>query len=117
MSIKNKGFTLLELIIAIGLIATCVITAMASFPVIRHFHDASWEFKKAQVLASDKMEELLASSDYIYPGEEERGELLSCKRKWKVVKMDDSSSKLTVYVSWVAQAQQKDIYIETLILQ
>lgn len=117
MAAKHKGFTLLELIIAIGLISIGVMTAMASFPALRHFHDASWEFKKAQILASDKMEELLASSDYIYSGEEEKQELPSCKRTWKVLKVDDSSSKLTVYVSWVAQAQQKDIYIETLILQ
>lgn len=114
---NNKGFTLFELIIAIGLISIGIMTAIASFPALRHFHDASWEFKKAQLLASDKMEELLASSDYIYSGEEEREELSSCKRKWKVAKVDDSSSKLTVSVSWVAQAQQKDIYIETLIFQ
>ena len=117
MMVKNKGFTLLELIIAMGLIAIGIITAAASFPALRHFHDASWEFKKAQLLASDKMEEILASSDYIYPGEEEREELPSCKRSWKISKVDDSSSKLTVSVNWVAQSQQKDIYIETLIFQ
>lgn len=114
---KPKGFTLLELVIAIGLFAIGIITAIASFPALRHFHDASWEFKKAQVLASDKMEELLASSDFIYSGEEAKEELPSCKRRWKVSKVDDATSKLTVSVIWVAQAQQKDIFIETLILQ
>lgn len=112
-----KGFTILELIIAIGLLSIGIMLALASFPSLKSFHDASWEFKKAQLLASDKMEELLASSDFIYPGEEERQELSACKRTWKILKVNDSSSKLTVSVNWVARAQQKEIFIETLILQ
>lgn len=119
---KKNGFTLLELILAIGLFSIGIMAAIASFPALKHFYNVSWEFKKAQVLASDKMEELLASREYIVSGEENKNELISCKRVWKVVKADKTTSLLTVSVIWTGKEQRKDkqtkeVSIETLVLQ
>lgn len=114
---KDKGFTLPEILLAIALFSFGISGFLVAIPMLYQLQDSSWEFTKAQILASDKMEELLGSGVYIVNGEEERRELPECKRLWKVIKADNPTSTLQVSVSWKSKNKHQEISLKTLVLQ
>lgn len=114
---KDKGFTLPEILLAIALFSFGISGFLVAIPMLYQFQYSSWEFTKAQILASDKMEELLGLETYIVNDEEVRSELPLCKRSWKVLKADEKTSTLQITVTWKGRNKQQEIKLSTLILQ
>lgn len=112
---RHQGFTLLELVFAIGLVAIGVVSMLMSFPAIARLRHAGWDMKKAQILAADKMETLLSSSGSLEPGEEKRPELPACKRIWSLRHLEGGLSRLTVTVIWKARERVMQVSLDTLV--
>lgn len=115
---KNKGFSLLELIIAVGILAIGLVGVLQIFPVgLRASHQAGM-LTKAGFLGKNKLEEIkMEGFDVIA----ERPPRIPLSGKegdfdWKIdieevdldgVKSSDNIRKVTLTVSWIERDRTK----------
>lgn len=133
---KSKGFTLIEILIAVFVLATGVVTIMQAFPLGSYIQKSAQLNTVASELAQSKMEEILSQSyGDISTGvvEEPYGFVPSApsfKRKTEITYFDPNSpgtppasdsgiKKITITVFWHSPLgiQERNVQIANLISQ
>ncbi len=116
-SIKNKGFSLLEVIIAVGVLAVAIVIILQSLSYSARIAGLSADFTDAVLLAKDKLQELEFA--------QERGELTvggmpsGTKNKfswsYNLTEIDQDSKlyKLVFKINWSRMNQGQDIHFSS----
>lgn len=117
---KTRGFTLMEALAALALIAVVLPMALRGFSVANSLAGASKQRSEAAALADSKLNELVATGDWklgLLAGDfaPDRPTF-----RWKAeVKNWDSSTlqELDVHVFWTARGEDKEFVVSTLVDQ
>ncbi|MEI6232784.1 MAG: type II secretion system protein [Planctomycetota bacterium] len=117
---KHRGFTLIEVLAALGLIAVVLPVVMQGFSIANGLAASAKERTEAAALADSKLNELVATGDWklgLLSGDfaPERPNF-----RWKAeIQNWDSSTlqELNVRVYWTARGSEREFIVTTLVDQ
>lgn len=121
---NKRGFTLLEVMIAIAILGVALTVILQLFAQGLDSAKRSGEYSKAILYAKEKMEELIAMDD-LAEGEEsgEFDDVYRWHSEIKPAELEDEEGyqyfpmkilELTVRVSWLSDGKEKNFAVKTL---
>lgn len=120
LPITNKGFTLLELILALAILSFGLIAIIGSFTAGLRASKLIQDEITAQSLAQQKMEELLMQESLTWgysDGDFGPDYPLFCWQTEIIPQDDPDLQKITLILSWKDRGKTRDLKLETLIVK
>ena len=99
---SKRGFTLLEITIALAILATALVTLLAGINAGVLFSDRDRDFTIAAFLAQEKMSELEREPDKIASGYDDKGEFKGEFKRFEyhmVIEPDENAEALADYAA------------------
>jgi len=115
-----RGFSLIEVMLAVLILGVGILAVMAVFPGVFALNQNAWNTTTALSLAQDKMDELLANNAFINASAQSDNpvELSNCTRRWWGAADPSGNAALqliTVQVSWREHQRVRSISISSTI--
>ena len=115
---KNKGFSLLEVIIAVAILSTGIVLILQALAYSGRVAAISCDYVRAVFLAEDKMEEIKFKfkNQILKPGASDTGEVDAFKWSYQISKVEDWQELcgLDVGITWERANRAEELTLHTL---
>ena len=107
---KQKGLTIVEVMLAFGILAIGVFSVIGLFPQIVKLNNDSWVNARMMMIAQEKMDELLANNVYISTSyvNDTTGKIPDGYLRWKANSGPTGAQPVAVEVSWIERGRTKN---------
>ncbi len=107
---KQKGLSIIEVLLAFGVLAIGVFSVIGLFPQIVKLNNDSWVNARMMMIAHEKMDELLANNVYISTSyvNDTTGKIPDGYLRWKANAGPTGAQPVSVEVSWIEKGRTKN---------
>lgn len=118
--VSRRGFSLLEVLIALGLMTIGILAVIGIFPAIFDLNYNAWGTTTATVLAQEKLDQLLGADSFIGTAlvEDSPSALSQCARQWWGAPDplgNPAVQQLVVQVTWNEKGRTRSVSLTTLL--
>ena len=107
---RQKGMSLIEILLAFGLLAVGVLAVVGLFPQMVKLNSNSWANSQMMLIAQEKMDELLANNNYIGTSyvTDTTGKVPNGYLRWRATAATSTGAQpIEVEVSWIEKSRTK----------
>lgn len=120
LKVSRRGFSLLEVLIALGLMTIGILAVIGIFPAIFDLNYNAWGTTTAAALAQEKVDQLLSAGSFVgaAPVQDSPSALYQCTRQWWGAPDplgNPSIQQLVVQITWNEKGRTRIVSLTTLL--